>query len=125
MDKDAILTRLHSLTGGLEPAPGARSDELLLLHRSLLEQLAINPDLAVSGNRTRQEFTQQAASAKASSDLSRLLDQLTARAVTQAPTVTPLVFRRETAFNSNLLGNSVPSWGSGLGATRTYGPFLD
>jgi hypothetical protein len=125
MDKDAILTRLHSLTGSLKPAPSARSDELPLLHRSLLEQLAINPDLAVSGNRTRQDFTQPAAPAEPSSDFSRLLDQLTAQAATQAPTVTPLVFRRETAFNSSLLGNSVPSWGSGLAPTRTYGPFLD
>ena len=125
MDKDAILTRLHSLTGSLKPAPGSRSDELPLLQRKLLEQLAINPDLAVSGNRTRQEFTQPAAFAEPLSDFSRLLDQLTAQAAAQDPTVTPLVFRRETAFNSSLLGNSVPSWGSGLAPTRTYGPFLD
>jgi hypothetical protein len=120
-----ILTRLHSLTGSLKPAPGSKLDELLLLQRSLLEQLAVNPDLAVFGNRTRQEFTQPAASAEPSSHLSRLLDQLTAQAATKAPTVTPLVFRRETLFHSSLLGNSVPSWGSGLAPTQTYGPFLD
>jgi hypothetical protein len=84
MDKNAILTRLHSLTGSLKPAPGSKLDELPLLQRSLLEQLAVNPDLAVSGNRTRQEFTQPAASAEPSSHLSRLLDQLTAQAATQA-----------------------------------------
>jgi hypothetical protein len=120
-----ILTRLHSLTGSLKPAPGSKLDELALLQRSLLEQLAVNPDLAVFGNRTRQEFAQPAASAEPSSHLSRLLDQLTAQAATKAPTVTPLVFRRETVFNSSLLGNSVPSWGSGLAPTQTYGPFLD
>ena len=125
MDKDALLTRLHSLTGGLTPAPGSRSDELPLLQRNLLEQLAINPDLAVSGNRTRQEFTQPVAFTEPSSDFSRLLDRLAAQAATQLPTVTPLVFRRETVFNSSLLGNSVPSWGSGLAPTQTYGPFLD
>jgi hypothetical protein len=119
-----ILTRLHSLTGNLKPAPGSKFDDLLLLQRSLLEQLAVNPDLAVFGNRTRQEFTQPA-SAEPSSHLSRLLDQLTAQAATKAPTVTPLVFRRETFFHSSLLGNSVPSWGSGLAPTQTYGPFLD
>ena len=78
MDKDAILTRLHSLTGSLKPAPGSRADELPLLQRSLLEQLAINPDLAVSGNRTSQEFAHPAAPAEPSSDFNRLLDHLTA-----------------------------------------------
>src|SRR5258708_25912562 len=124
MDKDAILTRLHSLTGSLKPAPGSRSDELPLLQRKLLEQLAINPDLAVSGNRTRQEFTQPAAPAETSSDFSRLLDQLTAHAATQAPPVTPLVLRRETVFSSSLLRNSVPSRGSSLPPPRTSRPFL-
>src|SRR4051812_21347030 len=125
MGKDAILTRLHSLTASLKPAPGSRPDELPLLQRSLLEQLAVNPDLSVSGNRTHQDFIQLAASAEPSSHLSHLLDQLTVQAATQAPTVSPLVFRRETAFNSGLLGNSVPSWGSGLAPTQTFGPFLD
>jgi hypothetical protein len=63
MDKNAILNRLHSLTGSLKPASGSRPDDLQLLQRSLLEQLTVNPDLAVSGNRTRQEFAQPAASA--------------------------------------------------------------
>lgn len=125
MDKDAILTRLQSLTRDLKAAPGTKSDELRLLRRSLLEQLAINPDLAISGSRIRQEFTQPAGPAEPTSDFSGLLDQLTAQSVTQPQTVTPLVFRRETAFNSNLLGNSVPSWASGLAPTRTHGPFLD
>src|SRR5215468_4509818 len=124
MDNDAILARLHGLTGNLKPASGSRPDELRLLQRCLLEQLVVNPDLAVSGNRTRQEFPKPFASTESSSHLSGLLDQLKARTATQAA-VTPLVFRRETAFNSSLLGNSTPSWASGLAPSQTYGPFLD
>ena len=37
----------------------------------------------------------------------------------------PLIFRRETAFRSNLLGNSVPEWATGMAPSASYGPFLD
>src|SRR5215813_4853968 len=124
MDNGAILARLHSLTGNLKPASGSRPDELRLLQLSLLERLVVNPDLTVSGNRTRQEFSQPVAAAESLSHLSGLLDRLKARTAMQAA-VTPLVFRRETAFNSNLLGNSAPSWACGLAPSQTYGPFLD
>ena len=89
MDKNAILTRLNSLTGGLKPAPGSRPSELSSLQRTLLEQLARNPDLAVSGNRTRQEFAQSALSVDPASPFGRLLDQLTAQAATRNPEANP------------------------------------
>jgi hypothetical protein len=125
MDKNAILTRLYSLTGGLKPAPGSSPNELSSLQRTLLEQLAGNPDLPVSGNRTRQEFAQPTLSVDPSSPFVRFLDQLASQTGTKKPTVPPLLFRRETAFSSILLGNSVPSWGSGLAPSQSFGPFLD
>ena len=48
-----------------------------------------------------------------------------ASVVADDTTASPLVFRRTTAFQSSLLGNSVPVWGSGLAASQSFGPFLD
>jgi len=54
------------------------------------------------------------------------LDDLFARAASIEPApVAPLIFRRETAFRSDLLGSSVPAWGTGLAPLESFGPFLD
>ena len=56
---------------------------------------------------------------------SHVSDLLTVTPAAQATAPAPLVFRRETSFSSNLLGNSVPQWGSGMAPTKTFGPFVD
>ena len=120
MDKNAILARLYSLTGGLKPAPGSTPSELSSLQRTLLEQLAGNPDLPVPGNRIRQEFAQPALSVDPASPFVRLLDQLAAQTGTQTPTAAPLSGAAAACFRQLR-----SPWGSGLAPSQSFGPFLD
>ncbi|HXO77026.1 MAG TPA: hypothetical protein VN824_17345, partial [Puia sp.] len=141
MDKQLLLERLQKLTGTLSPAGRTGTADLRTLQRKLTEQLIHNPDLVVSGTRLAHEETQADSAMSRFDHLSDLLDgapvtataasaSTTASATTTAPATAttaaaPLIFRRETAFRSNLLGNSVPSWGTGLAPTESFGPFLD
>jgi hypothetical protein len=95
------------------------------LQRSLAEQLTANPAFAVSGNRLPHESAQPESTADQSAQLSRLEKLLSGLTPAATPGPAPLVFRRETGFSNSLLGNSVPSWGSGMAPTKTFGPFLD
>ncbi|MEP6932968.1 MAG: hypothetical protein ABI988_03355, partial [Nitrospirota bacterium] len=125
MDKIASLRRLQQITGNIQPAAGSSADELSSLQRKLLEHLAADPDLTVSGNRAQPQFAQAESASDLSTKFSHLSDILMAPASAQSATTPPLVFRRETSFSSSLLGNSVPTWGSGLAPSQTFGPFLD
>ena len=125
MNETVILGKLQQLTGGLKPAPGTSVDELPALQRSLAEQLAADPEFAVSGNRLHHENAQAEPSADLSVQFGHLDTLLAGLTPTQIPGPAPLVFRRETDFSNTLLGNSVPQWGSGMAPTKTFGPFLD
>jgi hypothetical protein len=125
MNRTLILGRLQQLTGSLKPAPGASVDELPALQRSLAEQLVTDPEFTVSGNRLHHESAQADPTADLSAQLGHLDKLLSGLTATVVPGPAPLVFRRETGFSNNLLGNSVPSWASGMAPTKTFGPFLD
>lgn len=126
MNKQQLRTRLQQLTGSLKPAAGADNEQLKGLQRSLARQLAINPDFTVFGQRLHHEGAQQLEVVTQLADEFSHLDELFEQpAVATGPTVAPLVFRRETEFRSNLLGSSVPVWGSGMAVTESFGPFID
>jgi hypothetical protein len=125
MNRALILGRLQQLTGSLKPAPGTSVDELPALQRSLAEQFAADPAFTIFGNRLHHAAAQAEPSADLSIQSSHLSDLLAGLAPPEITGPAPLVFRRETDFSSNLLGNSVPLWGSGMAPTKTFGPFLD
>ncbi|HTI92562.1 MAG TPA: hypothetical protein VL727_18330, partial [Puia sp.] len=131
MDKQLLLERLQKLTGTLSATGTTGIADLKTLHRKLAEQLIHNPDLVISGTQLAHEETQADPVLSRFDHLSDLLDEATAAAATTTASATlttaaaPLIFRRETAFRNNLLGNSVPSWGTGLAPAESFGPFLD
>ena len=125
MDKPTILGRLQELTGTLRPAPETSAVDLLALQRSLAEQLSIDPEFTVSGNRLQHQAAQAEISADPSVQFSQLYDLLSGLVPAPITGPPPLVFRRETNFSSSLLGNSVPQWGAGMAPTKVFGPFLD
>jgi hypothetical protein len=117
MNTPLILSRLLQLTGNLRLAPGTGAEQLRALQRTLATQLIADPTFRVFGNRVPD--------ANDSSPSNHLSDLLEQAAASKSAAALPLVFRRETAFRSSLLGNSVPDWGSGLAVSRTFGPFID
>ena len=123
MDKQQIFSRLQQITGTLRTVN--ETADLQQLQRKLATELAINPHLEITGTQSPHE----AADAETAIDLNKRFDHLTElldkQGLTGLNTGSPLVFRRETAFSNNLLGNSVPLWGSGMAATESFGPFLD
>lgn len=126
MNKQHIRTKLQQITGGLKPAVGASGDQLKALQRSLAEQLSVDAGFTVFGHRLHHEGAQHLEVVTEEADQFSHLDELFERPVfAEEPTVAPLVFKRETEFRSNLLGNSVPVWGSGLAVAKSYGPFID
>ena len=126
MSIPAHLARLQHLTGRLTPSSSAPADELARFERTLARHLRDHPDLTISGNRLPHEG---ADALEAESDaFTRRIRNLEAELTGQPSepaAAAPLVFRRETAFRSALLGNSVPEWGAGMAPAASYGPFLD
>ncbi len=127
MDTRAQFTRLLHLTGRLTASHDAPSDELGRFERTLARHLRDDPHLTIRGNRLPHEASdilEEAPEAVSQRfrDLERELTRQPARA---ASATSPLIFRRETGFRSNLLGNSVPEWATGMAPTASYGPFLD
>ena len=126
MNTQHLRTRLQQLTGGLKPAGGAGAEQLKKLQYSLAEQLAADSDFTVFGQRLHHEGAEHLEAVAEDAAQFSHLDELFERTdVTEPAEVAPLVFRRETEFRSNLLGNSVPVWGSGLAVAQSYGPFID
>lgn len=120
---DTRAVKLQQIVGRLAVSEGTRVEELVRFEQTLAKHLAANPDLTIRGNQLNLE-------AAADLDLteSRLakFDALFAHeSATAAGAASPLIFRRETAFRSNLLGNSVPEWAAGTAPTETFGPFID
>lgn len=126
MNRLLILSKLQQLTGKLKSAPGISGGELPELQRHLAEQLIRDSEFTVSGNRLQHEAAEEiegvADPEEKFSHLSGLFED-SGRA--QRVAATPLAFRRETAFHSSLLGNSVPEWGAGMAVSKSYGPFVD
>lgn len=126
MNKPRILGRLQQLTGSLKPAPQTSRDQLTGLQQRLAEHLIRDADFTVSGNRMHHEAAEDAQRADASTEqFSHLQHLFEDSKLAERAGESPLVFRRETEFRSNLLGNSVPAWGTGLAVSETFGPFID
>src|SRR5439155_2596081 len=126
MNKDVILARLQHLTGNLKSPADPSARELNTLRTKLAQELIQNPDLSVSVNRLPHEATPPAEPVTDSFEGFTHLDDLLERIIpNEHPEISPLIFRRETAFRNSFLGNSVPAWGSGLAASDSFGPFLD
>ncbi len=126
MEKELIFTRVEQLTGNLKPTGRASGADLKDLQQSLAESFADDPEFQVFGDRLHHAGAHQMEAASGPADrYTRLEELLEHRVVTEEPAVPPLVFRRETEFHNNLLGQSVPVWGSGMAPTRSLGPFID
>ena len=127
MTTPAHLVRLQHLTGRLTPSANAPTDELGRFERTLAQHLRDHPDLTIRGNRLTDEGAPvlEDASDAFAQRIRNLETELAGQPAGPASATAPLVFRRETAFRSNLLGNSVPEWGTGMAPSASYGPFLD
>src|SRR5262245_18644239 len=127
MTTPAHLVRLQHLTGRLSPAAGAPADELDRFERTLVQHLRDHPDLAIRGNWLTDEgaaVLEDAPDAFARR-VRNLETALAGQPAASSSAPAPRVFRRETAFRSSLLGNSVPEWGSGMAPSASYGPFVN
>ena len=127
MDTRAHLAKLQQLTGRLASSPNAPEDELGRFERTLARHLRDNTNLKITGNRLPHESADALdETTDAFAQRLRNVESELARQPASATTASsPVIFRRETAFRSNLLGNSVPEWGAGMAPSASYGPFLD
>ncbi len=127
MDKERILTRLNQLTGNLRPADRTTTNDLHDLQKTLVEHLARDESFAVLGERRHHEGVRHfEATREAAPDQFAHVEPLIESSLgIEDHTVSPLVFKRETEFQNNLVGNSVPVWASGMAASRSFGPFID
>jgi hypothetical protein len=127
MERERIFSRLQQLTGKLKPGDRTTANDLHELQRALVTHLARDEKFAVSGERLHHEAAEHLeVSHQTSFDRFTHLDPVIEASIADEQYgVAPLVFRRATAFQSNLIGNSVPVWGSGLAATNSFGPFID
>lgn len=126
MDRERILTRLQQLTGNLRPSEHSTTGDLHSLQKNLAEHLIRDAEFPVFGERLHHEGVGHLETAReASSDSFPHLGSLFESSPRASDQPAPLVFRRSTAFQNNLLGSSVPVWGSGMAASESYGPFKD
>jgi hypothetical protein len=126
VDTRARFTQLYQQIGRVTLDADTPGDELDRFHRALAGVHAVNPDLRITGNRLAHE----GADAIVDPEHARAFADRIADAVAKPPTAadttaSPRIFRRETAFRSNLLGNSVPEWATGMAPAVSFGPFLD
>ncbi|MEO6316669.1 MAG: hypothetical protein ABIU63_03595 [Chitinophagaceae bacterium] len=124
MDNQSIFRRLQQITGQLGDRGPSTGTAIKLLNRKLAEQFISNPDTIVSGTQLQHEAVTTDTTIDLQEHYHYLSDLLEKKPVA-APAEAPLIFRRETSFRNNLLGSSVPAWGSGLAPSVSYGPFLD
>jgi hypothetical protein len=131
MDKSLLFTELQQLTGDLKPSNGTETKQLQGLQQELAQALISHPALSVTGSRVSDaaiaqplQAGAQGASATSFPHIEKLLlaGILDLNPSSPPPQPAPLVFRRETPFRSNLLGNSVADWGVGMAPNKTFGP---
>lgn len=121
MDKLRVLQQLKIITGELHASSKQHSEEIKKLERRLSEQMIYNPDFSISGsNFFEPEVSIETSLTDKFTHIDDLFKEIETKNIAPA-----LAFRRETSMRSNLLGNSVADWGSGLAANETYGPFID
>jgi hypothetical protein len=114
--------RLQEIVGRLAVADPSGREDLARFQRTLAEHLATNPDLSIRGNRLGH---QAASDDPRAPKLSQFEGLFASGSPQSAGTASPIVFRRETAFRSPFLGNSVPEWAVGAAPAQSFGPFVD
>jgi len=126
VDSRAQLARLQELTGRLTASPDAPA-ELGRFERVLARHLRDNAGTTIRGNRLPHEGAGalDAATDAFTDRIREIESDLARQPAAAAPADAPVIFRRETAFRSNLLGNSVPEWATGMAPSASYGPVLD
>ena len=125
MDKHWVLHQVHRLTGGLSVAEGSSAEGLLQWRQLLAEQLSLHPELDFAGLLHRQESAGEIDLAAALPAEFAQVESVLARPSAMEDAQPPLLFRRETAFRSALLGSSVPAWAAGMAPSQSFGPFID
>ena len=126
MNTLAHLARLQRLTGRLTPSPEA-PDELARFEHTLARQLRDNADITIRGNGLPHEggdSLEEPTDAFAKR-IRAIEAALSRQPAATTPAAASVIFRRETAFRSSLLGNSVPGWANGMAPSASYGPFHD
>jgi hypothetical protein len=125
VDRPARFAQLYQQIGRVTLDADTRGDELDRFHRALGAD-ALDPGLRITGNRLAHEGADAIADPEhARQFVDRIADAVAKPAAAADRTSPPLIFRRETAFRSNLLGNSVAEWGNGMAPAASFGPFLD
>ncbi|MGH8516567.1 MAG: hypothetical protein ACREUE_03810, partial [Panacagrimonas sp.] len=120
---DTRAVKLQQIVGRLAVSDGTRGDELGRFERTLAKHLRANPNLTIRGNKPNHEAPDEGDLPQAC--LAHFEGLFARESATTAAGASPLIFRRETAFRSSLLGNSVPEWASGMAPTESFGPFID
>ena len=110
---------VQHLVGRLTITDATRAEDLARLERTLTDHARRFPRLTVLGNQLSHETVAEAIHETFDATAAGVL------AAEAAPGPAPLVFRRETAFRSPLLGNSVPEWAVGTSPSESFGPFVD
>jgi hypothetical protein len=125
MDNLLLLSKLHRITGTLKPGRTTTDKDLITLHRKLTEHLLQDPELTINGNRLHHEAMEESEPLVDLSARFPHINDLLEKRPANGNGATPLIFKRDTAFRNNFLGNSVPAWGTGMAVTHSYGPFID
>ena len=129
MDKTEVLNEVRRLTGSLTRAASAPPDAVRSLERSLSSALLAAADPVVTGFRLDHESAVEVTGAVEDTTARFAhLDDLFATSATGASAsanAPPLVFRRETAFRSDLAAMSMPAWSAGMAPSQSIGPFVD
>ena len=127
MDTRARFGQLYQQVGRVTLDADTPADELDRFHRAIARAYAANPDLRISGNRLAHAADPTRSWIEISAYVAdRIADAVAAPATAADTIASPVIFRRETAFRSNLLGNSVPDWGArAWRPPSSFGPFLD
>ncbi|WP_293676944.1 hypothetical protein [uncultured Phenylobacterium sp.] len=117
----APLSDVRRLTARLsDPGPGG--GELQRLRSTLARVAGAQPGLELRGHQLGFETIEELDAQLAGDQLDEIEPNLQPAAASVAA---PLVFRRETGFRSDLLGNSVPDEAVGMAPAETFGPFID
>ena len=126
VDTRARFAQLYQQVGRVRLDADTPADELDRFHRAIARAYAANPDLRITGNRLAHEGSDAIVDPDhARTFADRIADAVATPATAADSIASPVIFRRETAFRSNLLGHSVPDWGTGMAPTVSFGPFLD
>ena len=125
MDDQQLLLKLYQFSSGLKVSGKTPAEELKKFRSDLTTALIQNPELQITGNRLHHLDAGEASSDDISDRLKHFSDFLNVRPQVDTSEPAPLIFKREVSVRSNLLGNSVPAWGTGMKPTQSYGPFTD